>query len=180
MDAIIGNAGSLGLVAAKAVLLYLVAVLGFRVTQRRTLAEMSGFDFVAAVAVGAVVGRVPNASGTSFLQGAVTLAVILAAHAAVARLRQHGDLGRLVDHAPRLLVSDGRVLAPALRSSGLTEADLFALLRQQGVLDLSEVRYVIFEQRGQVSVIRRPGTPGASGLLTSVLDAAAAAAPPGA
>ncbi|WP_203935616.1 hypothetical protein [Planosporangium mesophilum] len=45
---------------AKTLLLYATAVICFRVGERRTLAEMSAFDFVAAVAVGAIVGRFPR------------------------------------------------------------------------------------------------------------------------
>jgi hypothetical protein len=54
-------------VVPKALLLYLTAVLGFRVGQGRTLAELSPYDFVAAVAVGAIVGRIPNAHDASYL-----------------------------------------------------------------------------------------------------------------
>ncbi len=60
MEQLIGGVNELGWVAAKALLLYLTAVFGFRLGERRTLAEMSAFDFVAAVAVGAIVGRVPT------------------------------------------------------------------------------------------------------------------------
>lgn len=37
----------------------------FRVGQRRALADLSPFDFVAAVAVGSIAGLVPNASDAS-------------------------------------------------------------------------------------------------------------------
>ncbi|MDP9356486.1 MAG: DUF421 domain-containing protein, partial [Chloroflexota bacterium] len=55
MSYLIGGGAALGWVAVKALLLYLTAVIGFRLGERRTLAEMSPFDFVAAVAVGAIV-----------------------------------------------------------------------------------------------------------------------------
>jgi uncharacterized membrane protein YcaP (DUF421 family) len=142
-------------VVVKALLLYVTAVIGFRLGERRTLAEMSAFDFVAAVAVGAIVGRVPNAHDAGFLAGAATLVTILVAHRAVARLRFLPALAKWIDHPPRLLVADGRVLEGELRRSGLTRQDLYGLLRQHGVDDLTAVRYVVFEQRGQVSIVRR-------------------------
>ena len=154
MNPLFGGAGDLGWVALKALLLYLTAVFGFRVGERRTLAEMSAFDFVAAVAVGAIVGRVPNADTTSYLAGAVTLITVLAAHRIVSKLRQFPSLPFLFDHRPRVLVQDGRILPAELRHAGITEDDLYGILRQQGVVDLSQVRFVIFEQRGKVSVIR--------------------------
>ena len=44
-------------IAGKAVTLYATAIIGLRLGKRRILAELSPFDFVAAVAVGAIVGR---------------------------------------------------------------------------------------------------------------------------
>jgi|SRR3954451_24247400 hypothetical protein len=72
-------------------LLYMTAVVGFRLAARRTLAEMNGFDFVAAVAVRAIVGRVPNADETGYPQGMATLVAVLACHA-VLRHRVRVDL----------------------------------------------------------------------------------------
>jgi hypothetical protein len=45
------------MVAAKAVLLYMTALAGLRFGTRRTLAQMSPFDFITAVAMGAIIGR---------------------------------------------------------------------------------------------------------------------------
>ena len=155
MSHLVGGAGDLGWVALKALLLYLTAVVGFRLGERRTLAQMSPFDFVAAVAVGAIVGRVPNASTTSYLAGAVTLVTVLLAHRAIMRLRYSPRVAHLVEHAPIVLVANGKILERELRGCGLTLGDLHGQLRQHGIGDLSEVRYVIAEQRGQLSVIRR-------------------------
>ena len=69
MEHLIGGLAELGWVAAKAVLLYLTAILGLRLGERRTLADLSLFDFVAAVAVGSVVGRLPSATDSSYVAG---------------------------------------------------------------------------------------------------------------
>lgn len=170
MDPITGHVGLLGIVALKALLLFLTAVVGFRIAERRTLSEMSPFDFVAAVAVGAIVGRVPNASDASFLEGAVTLGVVLSAHAAVTRLRRFSLLSAVVDHSPRLIVLNGEVLEREMRRSGLTRADLEGALRQRGLLDLSQVRYAVLEQRGKISVVPETASIGVDAdLLTSVM-----------
>ncbi len=155
MSHLVGGAGDLGWVALKALLLYLTAVVGFRLGERRTLAQMSPFDFVAAVAVGAIVGRVPNASTTSYLAGAVTLVTVLLTHRVIMRLRYAPRVAHLVEHTPIVLVADGKILERELRRCGLTLGDLHGQLRQHGIGDLSEVRYVLAEQRGQLSVIRR-------------------------
>jgi uncharacterized membrane protein YcaP (DUF421 family) len=149
--------GDIGWVIVKALLLYATALIGFRLGERRTLAEMAPFDFVAAVAVGAVVGRVPNSETTSYLAGLATLVAILVAHRVVVRLRYVPGMARFIDGSPVVIVTDGVIQERALRRCGMTTADLTSLLRQQGIGALDEVRFAIVEPRGQVSVIRRNG-----------------------
>ncbi|TPG59656.1 DUF421 domain-containing protein [Roseomonas nepalensis] len=155
MEHLLGGADELGWIALKALLLYLSAVIGLRFSSRRTLADLSPFDFVAAVAVGAIVGRIPNAHDASYLTGVATLAAVLAGHWCVTRLHASPSVGHLLDPAPRLLVVDAQVRERDLAACGLTRADLHALLRRQGLEDLGEVRFAILEARGQLSVIRR-------------------------
>ena len=155
MNELVGGVSQLGWVALKAFLLYLTAVFGFRLGERRTLAEMSAFDFIAAVAVGAIVGRVPNASTTSYLAGATTLVTVLVAHRGISMLRRFPSVATMFDHPPRVLVSRGEVVRSELQRSGLTREDLYGLLRQHGVLTLDDAHLVIFEQRGKVSIIRK-------------------------
>jgi uncharacterized membrane protein YcaP (DUF421 family) len=177
MEHLIGGVEELGWVAAKAVLLYLTAVLGLRLGERRTLADLSLFDFVAAVAVGSVVGRLPSAADSSYLAGAATLVAVLGAHWCISRLHRFPAVAHLLEHAPRLLVAHGRVLEQELRRCGLTQGDLHALLRQRGIGELGEARFVILEQRGRVSVIRGgEGRGGEPELVRDVLARSSARA----
>jgi hypothetical protein len=118
VDQLIGGFAQLGWVALKALLLYVTAVIGFRLGERRTLAEMSAFDFIAAVGVGAIIGRVPNSSTTSYVSGAVTLVTLLVTHGVISRLRYLPPVASFVDHPPRVLVQDGRVLSSELKRAG--------------------------------------------------------------
>ena len=119
-----GGWTELGEVAAKAALMYLVALLGLRVAHRRTLAQWTAIDFAAAVAIGAILGRTAVATGQSFLIGAAALLTILAAHNVVTYARFEPRAARLVDHRVRVPVDHGQVRRDQLRICGLTEADL--------------------------------------------------------
>jgi uncharacterized membrane protein YcaP (DUF421 family) len=155
MSHLVGGASELGWIALKAALLYVTVVFCFRVTERRTLAEMSPFDFVAAIAVGAIVGRIPSASDTSYIAGAITLVTVLTVHRVVSVLRQSERFARVVDPPPRVLVADGHVVQRELVRTGLTKRDLFGLLRQHGLASIEDVQLAVFEQRGQLSIVRR-------------------------
>lgn len=62
-------------------------MVGFRRGERRTLADMSPLDFVAAVVIGAVVGRLPTAPGTSYPASALMLVTVPVAHSVITQMR---------------------------------------------------------------------------------------------
>lgn len=154
MHWLIGQSGQLGYVAAKAALMYVVAVLALRVGQRRTLAQWTAIDFAAAVAIGAIIGRTALAAGQSFAMGAVALVTILVAHSLAMAGRFNGWLAKLVDHRVRVLVVHGELRRDQLRICGLTENDVLSKLRQSGVRSLDELRYVLYETKGELTVVR--------------------------
>ncbi|MEV0001718.1 YetF domain-containing protein [Micromonospora sp. NPDC050980] len=160
VDALVGHPGWLLWVAVKAFLLYVTAVLAMRLGGRRTLAELSGYDFVAAVAVGAIVGRLPSAPDASYLSGAVTLAAILAAHALITWVRLRPGGRRLIEKGPVVVVARGRVLTGNLHRAGLTRADLDALVREHGMDGTDAVHLAVLEGRGRLSVLPRDGSHG--------------------
>jgi uncharacterized membrane protein YcaP (DUF421 family) len=154
-----GGSGGLGWVVVKAVLIFAVAVIGLRLGERRTLAQLGAFDFAVAVAIGAIIGRTVTTSA-SFATGAVALVTLLAVHRVVAFARRHSRIARLIDHPPRALVVRGRIHDRELARAGLTAADVYALLRQHGVEALAQVGYLLYETRGVTTVIAAEAEPG--------------------
>jgi uncharacterized membrane protein YcaP (DUF421 family) len=145
----------LGVVAAKAALMYGTALVGLRLAQRRTLAQWTIIDFAAAVAVGAIIGRTAVADTQSYATGAVALLTIVTAHRLASLLRFQPLLGKLADYRVRVLVADGQVRRGQLRRCGLTDNDLYAELRQHGVFDVSQLQYVLYEGKGGLTVVPR-------------------------
>jgi uncharacterized membrane protein YcaP (DUF421 family) len=157
---LIGGASALGWVALKAVLLLTVAVVGLRLGERRTIAQLSAFDFAVAVALGAIIGRGATASDTSLATSAVALVTLLVAHNVIAILRRHSRAVRFIDHPPRVLVARGQLQPGELARVGLTAADVYSLLREKGVTDLGQVGYMLYEPRGTVTLVGANSEPG--------------------
>lgn len=150
----------LAVVAAKAALIYLTALIGLRLGERRTLAQWTRIDFAAAVAAGAIVGRTATAENQSYAVGAVALLSIVPVHRTASLLRFHPRFGRLTDHRVRVLVVDGKVRPRQLRICGLTDSDLFAELRLKGVFNVRNLGHVLYEAKGGLTVVRRDDEPG--------------------
>ncbi len=132
MTWLVGQWSQLGEVVGKAVLIYMVALVGLRLGERRTLAQWTIIDFATAVAVGAIVGRTAIAGTQSFVSGAAALLTLIVVHRLASLLRFRPLLGKLADHRVRVLVAHGEVRHDQLRLCGLTDKDLYAQLRQRG------------------------------------------------
>lgn len=153
-----GHWPELGIVAAKAALMYLTALVGLRLTYRRTLAQWTAIDFAAAVAIGAIVGRTAIASTESLVFGVAALLTILAAHGLISTSRFSTLAAKLTDHRVRVLVAHGRLRERQLRICGITKSDLFAQLRQQGVYRVEDLQYVLYETKGALTIVRQDDT----------------------
>lgn len=156
---LVGDAAQLGEVAAKALLMYLVALIGLRFSERRTLAQWRLIDFATAVAMGAIIGRTIVADSQSLVTGAVALVVLVALHRLISVARFLQPVSLTLDHRVRVLVVHGELRRAELRRCGLTDDDLYSQLRQQGVQRLAELRYVIYEPAGELSLVREDDPP---------------------
>lgn len=142
--------------AVKAAALFLTALIAFRLSTRRALAQFAPFDWVVAVAVGAIVGRTATASDASWLTGAAALLSLIAMHALVTRLRLLPGMHRLIDPPLVVLIHRGQVEQRNLARSGISSADLDAVLRQHGYRSPADVHLAVLESRGTVSFLAAP------------------------
>ncbi|MGY2083598.1 DUF421 domain-containing protein [Blastococcus sp. SYSU DS0539] len=144
-----------GLVVLTTVAMYLLLVLCVRLVGQRSLATMSSFDLGCAIALGAVVGRTVLLLDPTLLTGAIAMATLFATQTALARLRQSRWVDRLMNRPPVLLMAGDTPLRENMRAAHVAEDELRQKLRLAGIRNLTEVRCVVLERTGAVSVVRR-------------------------
>lgn len=84
----------------------------------------------------------------------MALAAIYALQIGMARLRAGSPVAsRLVDNEPVLLMDGRDMLEHVMRREGVTRRDLLSKLREANVLRLEEVRAVVLESTGDISVL---------------------------
>lgn len=145
------------LVALSALAIFACVILIARVVGLRSFSKMSSFDFVVTLATGSIVASVA-ASSTSLANGALALVVLYAAQWIVAQVRRRSGWGqRLVDNEPIALMLEGEFLRENLTVARVTEDDVRAKLRQNNVHRIGDVRAVVLETTGDVSVLHGDG-----------------------
>ena len=137
--------------------IYIVVVVLTRLRGLRTYSKITSYDFAITIAIGSVIASTLMGAGTPLLQGAVALASLILLQLIVAALRRrHGAFRRLVDNTPVLLMVGEDVLEENMRKVQFTRAELRAKLRAANVFDLRQVRAVVMETTGDISVLHGP------------------------
>ena len=147
------------LTAARAVAVYVLMLIVIRALGKRTVGNFSAFDLLVALMLGEVVDEIIYGD-VLFSQGAVAIAVIAGLAYADSWLAyfDHG-MESVLEGTPTIIVRDGRFDRAGMRSERMTEKDVFAHLRCQGVHDLAEVHLAVLELDGSVSVLKRAEAP---------------------
>lgn len=133
---------------------YLAIVLILRVSGKRTLASMSAFDFVIAVAVGAVFGRTLTTKNLSISE-AITAFILLAVLQFVFAYFEGKSkvFKKIFNTTPTLLFYDGEFIQKNLRKERLDESKVISAARKKGFGSMDDVAAVILEIDAQLSVI---------------------------
>lgn len=156
-------------IAALSWILLLVRLIGLR-----SFSKMTAFDFVVTLATGSLLASAATASDwPAFFQIIVAILVLLLVQAGLAKLRKTGKMIRdAMGNTPLLLMRDGRFIEEAMRTSRVAHEDVLAKIRGANVSDLGDVRAVVLESTGDISVLH--GRPISPALLEGVRDPASA------
>lgn len=133
--------------------IYIAIILYTRLAGKRSFSKMSSFDFAMTVAVGSMIATTVLSKSVSLWEGVIGLAAVYILQISVALLRRFSVVQKIVDNPPLLLMDGTTILHDNLKKARVTEEDLRSKLREANVIRLEEVRAVIFEATGDISVM---------------------------
>lgn len=134
--------------------IYIALIFFTRFGGLRSFSKMSSFDFAVTVAIGSVVATTLLSSDPPLLQAIVALGILYVVQIAVARLRiKNTAIGKMVDNKPILLMDGPSVLNKNLDKAGVTISDLRAKLREANVTQFKQIKAVVMESTGDISVL---------------------------
>lgn len=130
-------------------------VICVRVIGLRAFSKMTSFDFVTTVAIGSLLaGCVQATEWGTLVQALIAIAALLGIQYIVSRARSHrADFEGVIGNTPALLMRDGEFQEPVLKRTRTTRNDIVAKLREANVHHFSEVRAVVLESTGDISVL---------------------------
>ncbi len=147
-------------VAVCAALSYVVLFIFIRISGKRSLSKLNAFDFVVTVTLGStlsamILKQVPLA------EGALALVIIISLQYLLAWLAMRSKTGeKIINSEPVLLFYDGVFLREAMKKEVITESEIYAEMRANRLEQVSEVRAVVLELNGQITVVKKSAGEG--------------------
>lgn len=140
----------------RAAAMYLALMLLFRIAGRRSLGDLTTFDFVLLMIIGEATQQALLGEDFSFVNAMLVIAtlIVLDVGLSLAKLKSR-RLARVLDGHATLVVEHGRFLHGRMRKARLTEDDILESARDsQGVESVEQIRYAIVERNGKISIIK--------------------------
>jgi uncharacterized membrane protein YcaP (DUF421 family) len=142
----------------RATVIFFLIFLVTRCVGRRELSSLEPFDLIMLVVIGDLVQQGVTQSDYS-VTGAITVICTITVLTVVLsflnfRVRA---LRAFLEGEPVVLVEDGEVIERNMKRERITIEEIEAQGRQQQVTDIADMRWVVLETGGQISVIPRSG-----------------------
>lgn len=120
------------------------------------LFEDDVFDFVVTIATGSLIAQAGSrARLDEYLQALAAIGGVFLIQWLLAKARQKSErVQDILTNEPVLLMDRGEFLERAMAETRVSRSNLLEKLRAAGVTDLFDVRAVVLETTGDVSVIR--------------------------
>lgn len=150
----------------KGVLCFGGLILLLRAAGKRTLTNMNAFDFIMTFALGSTLASIITSDRITVAQGMTALATLIAIQYVIAWLEVRSDWFQArIKSQPTILFAHGEFVTDAMRRERLTEVEVMAAMRYEGLADPSQAAYVLIETDGQLSVIPKQSGQTAYGTL---------------
>lgn len=123
------------------------------------VAQLTFYEYISGITIGSIAGNIAAAEPDKFFSHFydLLLFVLLTYLVALISLKSR-RLRKLIEGSPTVIIKNGRILRDNMRSLRYDLDELNAQLRQQGILDVSEVQFAVFETTGELSIIKNPGS----------------------
>jgi uncharacterized membrane protein YcaP (DUF421 family) len=139
----------------RAAVTYGLLLLIFRVSGKRSLAQITTFDFIVLLIISEAIQGPLNDGDDSLTNGILVVGTLMGLDIAFSFLKQRFRLlDRWMDDMPLVLVEDGRPLRDRMQKVRVDVDDVLAAGRElQGVERMDQIKYAVLERNGGISII---------------------------
>lgn len=143
----------------RTILVYAFLIIGLRLAGKRELGQLNTFDLVVLLLLSNTVQNAIIGPDNSALGGIIGGAMLLAVNWFTVRfLYRHNRLDRVIEGTSVILIDKGQIIRRNLDRQAITEDELIAACRRQGIENITDVQTAILETSGAISIFTRHPT----------------------
>ncbi|GMU24429.1 MAG: hypothetical protein AMXMBFR13_45030 [Phycisphaerae bacterium] len=141
----------------RGVSIYVFLLLIFRVAGRRTLAEMTSFDFVLLLIISEATQQSLLGDDFSITNGMLLIFTLIGVDIGLSLVKSWAPrVEKWIDGVPTVLIDNGKLLKDRMAHARVDEEDILTDARRlQGIERLDQIKYAVLERSGGISIIPR-------------------------
>lgn len=141
-------------IVLRAILIYLIVLLIFRIMGKRQIGQMQPFELVLTLII-ADLATIPMAEvSVPVLHGVVPLLTLTIVHFILTLISKNSTtFSKFISGKPVIVINPKGIDYKAIKMLNLSIDDILAALRNCGYFSISQVQYAIMETNGKISVL---------------------------
>ena len=127
----------------------------FRVSGKRSLAQITAFDFVLLLIIGEATQQALLGDDFSVTNAFLVILTLMAVDIGLSLLKQRvPKVERFIDGLPLVIVENGKPLQERMDKARIDEGDILSAARMlQGLERMEQIKYAVLERDGGITVI---------------------------
>src|ERR1700739_2022428 len=149
------NLHVLGEIFLRTFAIYLVVLIGVRLSGKREVGQMTPFDLTLLLLLSNSVQNAMTGPDTSVAGGAVAASTLLILNFLVANVSgMNRRFRRIIEGQPSLLIHDGKVIESHLARERVSMDEFHRALREHGINSCDQVALAVLEVDGSISCLK--------------------------
>jgi uncharacterized membrane protein YcaP (DUF421 family) len=138
--------------------IYVVLLILFRIAGKRSLAQITTFDFVLLLIISETTQQALLGDDRSVTNAVVVMCTLIAADIALSIAKQRWPaLERWMEGMPVIVLREGRILSDRMQWLRVDEDDILTAAREaHGIERLDQIKYAVVERSGGISIVPMP------------------------
>ncbi len=139
----------------RAVAVYFFLFILFRVAGKRSLAQITTFDFILLLIVSEATQNAMIGNDYSLTNGFLVILTLVGIDILLSLWKQQSpEIGKFIDGVPLIIVEEGRPLKDRMAKARVDEDDILTAARElQGLERMEQIKYAVLERSGGISII---------------------------
>jgi len=139
----------------RAIGIYLVLLIVFRIAGRRALLQMTSFDLILLLIISEATQQALLGDDFSVTGAALTIITLVVLDIVLGYIKKKTTwVDNMLDGSPVILVEYGSPQEEKMKKTGITLDDIMVSARtNQGIHELEKIKFAILEKNGHISVM---------------------------